>query len=76
MKKVLTIMALMLLLGCGDESSREECHTTVTCEDDLELLCDAPTRDEDEAGNSVEVRACTYITYEHCFEKTVCTKND
>ena len=75
MKKVLTLLAIVLLLGCGDETT-EECHTTITCEDDLELLCDQPTRDEDEDGNSVEVRACTYITYEHCFEKTVCTKDD
>jgi len=74
MRTLLTSLAVMLLLGCGD--SGENCNTTLNCEDDIEMVCDPPTTSEDEDGNTVTIVACTYVTYEHCFEKTVCTKND
>ncbi len=60
----------LLALGCGDENM--ECNTTIDCTDDKESICDAPTVHEYENGELVEIRACTYITYENCFEKTVC----
>ncbi len=75
MKKALTLLMIVLFLGCGD-GTEKECNTTITCEDDKELLCEQPTFHENKNGDTVEVRACTYITYEHCFEETVCTSND
>ena len=74
MKTLLTSLIIVLLLGCGDEG--ENCNTTVTCEDDLEMICEEPTVSEQKNGNTITIVACTYINYEHCFEKTVCSKND
>lgn len=59
-----------LLFGCGDEF--EECNTELDCREDKESLCDPPMTRELSSGDIIEVRSCTYITYEHCFEKTVC----
>ena len=70
MKIFLTILFILLFFGCGENS--ENCETTISCEDDVEMVCDQPTKEEFENGDSVTVTACTYITYEHCFEKTVC----
>lgn len=74
MKTLLTSLIIVLLLGCGDEG--ENCNTTINCEDDIEMLCNEPNIKEHENGDTVTVVACTYITHEHCFEKTVCTRND
>ena len=72
MKKLILILTLVFS-GCEEG---ENCKTTITCEDDLEMVCEQPTTRTHENGDTVKVTACTYITYEHCFEKTVCTKNE
>jgi len=71
--RVVILILTLLFSGCEEG---ENCKTTITCEDDLEMVCDQPTTSEQENGDSITITACTYITYEHCFEKTVCTKND
>jgi len=69
--KTLTLLAgLLLLTGCDEED--RECTSTVECSDDKEMVCDLPVSTELEDGTTIELRACTYITYEHCFEKTEC----
>ena len=68
--KIIIVIAAMLFFGCGEEDENRVCETTVTCEDDKEMFCDDPVTVEFEDGTSLEVRACTYATYEHCFEKT------
>lgn len=40
------------------------------------MVCDQPTEEKFENGDTVTVTACTYVTYEHCFERTVCKKNE
>ena len=64
------VCLIMFLAACGDEF--EECTTSLDCREEKESLCDPPTMKEFPNGEVVEVRSCTYITYEHCFEKTVC----
>ena len=71
MKTIFTVL-LVLALGCGDETADRVCETTISCEDDKEMFCDEPVSTEFSDGTTLEVRACTYATYEHCFEKTVC----
>lgn len=73
MKRLILILSI-LFSGCGEVG--ENCKTTITCEDDVEMVCDQPTITEHKNGNTTTVTACTYITYEHCFEKTVCVKNE
>ena len=60
-----------ICLGCGEEE--RDCTTTVECGDEKEMYCDEPVSTEFEDGTVVTLRACTYATYEHCFEKTECT---
>ena len=64
------VCLILLLVACGDEF--EECNTELDCREDKESLCEPPMMREFPNGEIVEVRSCTYITYEHCFEKTVC----
>ena len=71
MKYVVLVLCLFLF-ACEEEEMK--CKSELNCEDDLEMLCDPPTVSEDNEGNTVSVTACTYITYEHCFEKTICEK--
>ena len=71
--RVVILILTLLFSGCEEG---ENCKTTITCEDDLEMVCDQPTTSEHESGDTITITACTYITYEHCFEKTVCTKNE
>lgn len=70
--KIIIVIAAMLFFGCDEEAESKVCETTVTCEDDKEMFCDDPVTVEFEDGTSLEVRSCTYATYEHCFEKTEC----
>ena len=72
MKRLILILAI-LFSGCD---GGENCKTTITCEDDVEMVCEQPTVTEHKNGDTTTVTACTYITYEHCFEKTVCVKNE
>ena len=67
--KTLLVLMMVAALGCDDEL---ECSTTVECSDERESFCDPPSVEELKGGETVELRSCTYITYEHCFEKTVC----
>ena len=69
MKRAFFVLAF-LFFGCGEEE--RSCITTVECGDDKEMYCDEPVSSELEDGTILTVRACTYATYEHCFEKTVC----
>ena len=72
MKNVVFVAALVIL-GCGEEDTAGmECETTVECSDEKEMFCDEPVSTEFEDGTVVQLRACTYATYENCFEKTVC----
>lgn len=66
----IVICLALLLCACGDEF--EECNTEIDCREDKESLCEPPMMREAAGGEFIEVRSCTYITYEHCFEKTVC----
>ena len=72
MKSLILILALGFSFGCGEEDVDMECETTVDCNDDKEMVCDHPVSTVLEDGTTLEVRACTYITYEQCFEKTEC----
>lgn len=70
-KTMMMVIAICsLLVACGDLEEME-CSTEIECSEDKESFCDPATIVELD-GESVEVKACTYITYEHCFEKTVC----
>lgn len=71
--RAIALILILLFFGC-DEG--ENCDTTITCEDDVEMVCDQPTEEKFENGDTVTVTACTYVTYEHCFERTVCKKNE
>ena len=68
-KWALIVLALSFL-ACEEDDM--VCNTTIDCSDDKESLCDAPVVHKYENGDVIEIRACTYITYENCFEKTVC----
>ena len=70
MKVIFMMLLAATLVACGDENI--ECKTSIDCREDKESLCEPPTTREFPDGEIVEVRSCTYITYEHCFEKTVC----
>ena len=54
------------LFACDEENVI--CRTSMNCEDDVEMVCDEPSVSGDD-GSTVSVTACTYIAYEHCFEK-------
>ena len=71
MKAIVIVMAL-LFIGCGDEDENMVCETTVECTDDKELTCDEPVTTVFEDGTTLELRSCTYATYENCFERTEC----
>jgi hypothetical protein len=71
MKAIVIVMAL-LFIGCGDEGENMVCETTVECTDDKELTCDEPVTTVFEDGTTLELRSCTYATYENCFERTEC----
>ena len=73
MKNLLMAMAVLVFLGCGDEDENMECATTIDCSEDKEMVCDQPVSTELDDGTTIELRACTYITYEHCCEKTECS---
>ena len=70
--KLIIVIAALLFAGCYGENDDMVCTSDVVCNDDKEMLCEEPTSTEFEDGTVLEVRACTYITYEHCFEKTEC----
>lgn len=72
MRTLMLATALIFAFGCGEEDIEMECETTVSCEDDKEMFCEDPVTTEFEDGTTLELRACTYATYEHCFEKTEC----
>lgn len=59
MKKLLTFLFILVLLGCEENDST--CEKVMVCEDDKEMLC---TRDDTACGET-----CHYFTYEHCYEK-------
>ena len=72
-KNFLIVLCMSAIyVGCGEEEERN-CITTVECGDEKEMYCDEPVSTEFEDGTVVTLRACTYATYEHCFEKTECT---
>jgi len=71
MKNMPIILLLALVIGCGDDEN-VNCTMDVECSDEKEMLCDQPVMTRFEDGTMLEVRACTYITYEYCFEKTEC----
>ena len=70
------MLATALIFGCGDEDINMECETTVACEEDKEMFCEEPVSTEFTDGTTLELRACTYATYEHCFERTECKPAD
>ena len=70
MKLLLIFTSLLFFFACGEEE--KNCTTTVECGDEKEMFCDDPVSTEFEDGTVLTVRACTYATYEHCFEKTEC----
>lgn len=70
MRTAIIIFSLLLLAGCDEEE--RTCTSTVECSDDKEMVCDEPVSTTFEDGSSLEVRACTYVTYEHCFEQISC----
>lgn len=70
MRAVFMIIVATMLVACGDENL--ECKTEIECTEDKESICEPPSVREFPNGEFVEVRACVYATYEHCFEKTVC----
>ena len=72
--KYVTIALALMLSACDEEEL--QCHTTIDCSDDKESLCEAPVIHQYDDGEIIEIRACTYITYESCFEKTVCTPRE
>ena len=71
--KAIVIVMTLLFIGCGDENEDMRCTSTVDCSDEKEMVCEEPSSTVLEDGTTLEVRACTYITYEHCFEKTECS---
>ena len=73
MKAVIVILALFFF-GCGEEDQEMNCETNVQCSDEKEMYCDEPVTTEFEDGTTLQLRACTYVTYEHCFEKTECSE--
>ena len=70
MRTAIIIFSLLFLAGCDEEE--RTCTSTVECSDDKEMVCDEPVSTTFEDGSSLEVRACTYVTYEHCFEQISC----
>ena len=70
--KYIVLVLCLSLFACDEE--KVVCKTSLNCEDDVEMVCDEPSVSESDDGSTVSVTACTYITYEHCFEKTVCSK--
>ena len=72
MRTLVLSAALIFAFGCGEEDIDMEGETTLDCNDDKEMVCDLPVSTVLEDGTTLEVRACTYITYEQCFEKTEC----
>jgi hypothetical protein len=74
MLKMVLIVALLGCIGCEDEEVL--CTSSIDCTDDKEMVCDLPVTHEYANGEVVEIRACTYITYENCFERTVCKPKD
>lgn len=70
--KFMVVVLALVVFGCGEEDVNLECETTVECSDEKEMFCDEPVMTEFEDGTTVQLRACTYATYENCFEKTVC----
>ena len=72
MRMIALMAALLFTTACGEEDVETVCETTVTCEDDKEMYCDEPVSTEFNDGTTLELRACTYATYEHCFERTQC----
>ena len=73
MFKFVAMAAFIATTGCKHEEEELVCETVVECTDERESLCDPATVYEYPDGEIVEIRACTYITYESCFEKLVCT---
>lgn len=76
MRMIALMSALFFTAACGEEDVEMVCETTVTCEDDKEMFCDEPVSTEFNDGTTLELRACTYATYEHCFERTQCKPRD
>ena len=76
MKTLAVLLLLTLSAGCGDEDPTMVCETTVTCEDEKEMFCDDPVSTQFTDGTTLELRACTYATYEHCFERTECKPSE
>lgn len=74
MIKVVVLVLALATFGCEDEEM--VCTSSVDCTDDKEMVCDLPVTHEYADGEVVEVRACTYITYENCFERTACKPKD
>jgi hypothetical protein len=70
MKSAIIIFSLLFFIGCDEEE--RSCTSTVECEDDREMFCDLPKSTTFDDGATLEVRACTYVTYEHCFESIRC----
>ena len=71
MKFLIAIFSLIIFCGC-EENDVISCVSNVECSDDKEMLCDEPATTTFEDGTILEVRSCTYVTYEYCFEKTEC----
>ena len=59
MKKFLTVLSFLVLLGCDENETH--CEKVMVCEDDKEMIC---TRNDSACGET-----CHYFTYEHCYEK-------
>jgi len=74
MIKVIALTLSFMLFGCEDEET--VCTSSIDCTDDKEMVCDLPVTHEYADGEVVELRACTYITYENCFERTTCKPKD
>lgn len=74
MLKMVLIVALLASIGCDEE--KMSCTSTVDCTDDKEMVCDLPVTHEYPNGEVIEVRACTYVTYENCLEQTICKPKD
>ena len=70
MRAVFIMIVAATFVACGDENL--DCKTEIKCTEDKESICEPPSVREFPNGEFVEVRACVYATYEHCFEKTVC----
>ena len=59
MKKFLTFLFVLILLGCDEDKS--QCEKVMICEDDKEMFC---TRTDSGCGEN-----CHYFTYEQCYER-------